>query len=210
MEAFSFYVDPTNTALALSLTVILARHGTHDEVGHVLSGRSEIALNGIGRDQAERLARRLSRISIAKVYTSPRRRARETAKVIASRFDLEPIKVDALDEIDFGEWAGQRFADLEADPRWQFWNAARGRASTPGGETMAIATARSLRHLGACDDLGVILCVSHCDVIRGLTAHYLGLDADHLLSFDIDPASITTIQLYQGLVKIVAINERVS
>ena len=210
MAAFRFYVDPADKIRALSMTVLLARHGTHDEVGRVLSGRTEIALNEAGLDQAERLASRLAGAPLAKVFTSPRRRALETARVVAARTRVEPIAIDALDEIDFGEWTGRSFTELEGDARWRFWNNARGRAATPAGETMATVTSRVLRHLDACGDDGAILCVSHCDIIRGVVANYLGLHPDRLLAFDIDPASITTIELDQGSARVVAINERVS
>jgi broad specificity phosphatase PhoE len=33
------------------------------------------------------------------------------------------------------------------------------------------------------------------DIIRGVIAHYLGLDLDHMLRFDIDPGSISTLLL---------------
>lgn len=73
---------------------------------------------------------------------------------------------------------------------------------------MAKVVSRALRHLEACMNIGVLLCVSHCDIIRGLVCHYLGLDLDRLLAFDIDPGSITTIRLDDGLDRVVAVNER--
>ena len=80
----------------------------------------------------------------------------------------------------------------------------------PGGETMPSVPTRALRQLELCNGVAVALCVSHCDIIRGLVAHYLGLDADRLLSFDIDPASVTTIRIDDGVARIVSVNERVS
>src|SRR3546814_14316183 len=68
----------------------------------------------------------------------------------------------------------------------------------PNGETMAAATSRIVTHVDqvvrACPDRAVAL-VSHCDMIRGAVAHYLGLPFDHLLRFDIDPASIPTLHI---------------
>jgi ribonuclease H / adenosylcobalamin/alpha-ribazole phosphatase len=40
----------------MSAKIFLARHGTHAEVGHILSGRSDIRLSADGVRQAERLA----------------------------------------------------------------------------------------------------------------------------------------------------------
>ena len=192
------------------MTVLLTRHGAHDEVGKVLSGRSEIGLNEVGCEQAIKLASRLSSAPLTKVYSSPRRRTKETAALVAALHGLEVIEVNALDEIDFGDWAGKSFRELESDPRWCRWNKARGHAATPGGDTMASVTARASQHLEADQQQGCIVCVSHCDVIRGIIAHYLGLDFDRLLSFDIDPASVSTIELYGGAGRVIALNERVS
>lgn len=191
----------------MSATILLVRHGSHDELGRVLSGRSEIALNSVGKAQAERLAARLRHEAIAKIFTSPRRRARETASIVANGCAVTPVAVDALDEIDFGDWSGRSFADLEADEQWRLWNEDRGRARTLGGETMADATSRARRHVEACAEDGVVLCVSHCDIIRGLVTHYRNLGADRLLSFDIAPASVTTLRVSDGVVEVVAVNE---
>lgn len=194
----------------MTLTILLARHGAHDEVGKVLSGRSDIALNATGREQAARLAARLSSTPLTHVHSSPRRRARETAALVAKPHGLEVTDVEDLDEIDFGAWSGKSFEMLETDPRWCRWNQSRGRATTPNGDSMASVTSRALRHFEAAGHHGTMVCVSHCDVIRGIVAHYLGLNYDQLLTFDVDPASVSTIELNGDRGRVVAVNERVS
>jgi broad specificity phosphatase PhoE len=192
----------------VSSTVFLVRHASHDEVGRVLSGRSEIAVNEKGRLEAARLAERIATISVAAIHSSPRRRARQTAHVLAERHGIAVREASALDEIDFGTWMGRTFADLADDPRWERWNAERGTAGTPGGEDMQEATRRAVRHIEASLEEAPLLCVSHADVIRGVVAHYLGLDADRLLAFDIDPASLTELSLHgDGTGRVVALNE---
>lgn len=189
-------------------TLYLARHGSHAEVGHILSGRSDIALSEEGRAEAARLAERLHGASLAAIHSSPRRRARETAEIVADRCALPVEIADGLDEIDFGAWTGLAFAALEGDPRWREWNGRRGGATVPGGEDMASATHRARTHIEAIVADGPVLCVSHCDIVRGLVAGYLGLDAGRLLGFDCDPGSLTTVALVPGGGRIVALNER--
>ena len=193
----------------MGLTVLLARHCAHDELGRVLSGRSDVGLNAVGRHQAEQLASRVASVRLTKLYSSPRRRARETAEIVARRLDLDVSLADELDEIDFGRWAGQSFSTLEQDPAWRRWNNFRGSAATPGGETIESVTTRVWRHLEACEEYGKILCISHCDVVRGVVARVLGLTADHLLTFDVDPASVSTIHISNGRARVIAVNERV-
>lgn len=192
----------------LTADILLARHGSHAELGHVLSGRSEVELSPAGRAEAERLAAWLADVPLAAIHSSPRRRARQTAEVVAGPHGLVVERIDALDEIDFGAWAGARFAKLESDTHWRHWNEARDRARAPGGETMAEATARAVHHLEALTAAGPVLCVTHCDLIRGVVAHYLGLGLDRLLSFDCAPASLTTLAREGQGARIISLNER--
>lgn len=68
-----------------------------------LQGRVDFPLTERGRRQAEALARRLSRQSIAAVYSSPMRRALDTAQAIAQRLGLRVREEPRIQEYDFGE-----------------------------------------------------------------------------------------------------------
>lgn len=183
----------------MSALIHLVRHGPHDDVTRILSGRCDGSpLNGEGRDQAKRIGEALGGAGVGAVETSPRLRARQTAEIIARSLGVQIRITDALDEIDFGEWTGRSFDDLDRDARWHGWNRARARSCPPGGESMAAAVKRTVAHLDAvaagAGGAGV-LCVSHCDVIRGAIGHYLGLGLDDLLRFDVDPGSISTLMV---------------
>ncbi|MDQ1902247.1 histidine phosphatase family protein [Paracoccus sp. WLY502] len=196
----------------MSVLVGLVRHGAHDDLGTWLSGRSrDIALNTAGREETAALAGRLAERGVTGIATSPRRRTVETAAILGQGMGLVPVRAEGLDEIDFGAWSGARFADLDGDPAWQHWNAARATAPTPGGETMTGAVSRAMAHLDglARQGGGPVLCVSHCDVIRGVIAHALGLSLDNILRFDIDPASVSWVMAHgQGKAHVLTINGR--
>lgn len=175
----------------------------------MLSGRSEIGLDDRGRVEALRLAERLAATPLRSIRSSPRRRALETAEAVAEKHDLLVVADDALDEIDFGAWSGRRFDTLDDDPRWRQWNAERGSATTPAGEIMAAVAARGVAAAEADAAAGgEVLHVTHCDVIRGVVAHYLGLDQDRVLAFDCDPGSLTTLAIHPGGGRVVSLNER--
>lgn len=184
----------------MTVRLHLVRHCAHDELGKVLTGRSAGgSLSPEGRDQAVRLgAVALWREPIEAVQSSPRIRARETAEAIAGPLGLPIEVIDALDEIDFGDWTGQSYDALDTQDAWRAWNAHRAIARPPGGETMVAAVARVVAHLNRLAQTAQgasVVCVSHCDIIRGALAHYLGLGLDHLLRFDIDPGSISTVSV---------------
>lgn len=181
----------------MAAIIHLVRHGAHADAGRVLTGRGgDDGLAPAGAAQAAWAADRLAAQSIVRVETSPQRRTRETADVIAAACGVQPIVAARLDELDYGRWTGRVIAELEGDPDWAHWNVARSQARTPGGERMTDAVARAVTHLdalGAEDWPGAIVCVSHSDIIRGVVAHYLGLSLDRMLAFDVDPGSITSL-----------------
>ncbi len=191
----------------MSRYVLLARHGHHGEVGHVLSGRSAIALDAQGHAEAAALARHLAGQAVTRLCASPRTRTQQTAAAVAATHRIAVETIAALDEVDFGRFTGVSFEALADDPDWRRWNEVRGEARCPGGETMAEAVARAVGFVSAAGD-GVTVCVSHCDVIRGVVAHYLGLPLARIFSLGCDPGSVTTLRLEGKGAVLVSLNER--
>ena len=192
-------------------TLFLVRHAAHDLVGRALCGRLPgVRLGDEGRAQAERLAARLSRETVAAVQASPLERARETAEPIARHFGLGVEVADAVNEIDVGAWTGTPFGELRDDPRWTLWNSARSVTRAPGGETMLEVQARTLAHMETLRarfaDQGVVI-VSHADVIKAALAYCLGLSLDGLQRFDIAPASLSTVVIGDWGAKVLSVNE---
>jgi ribonuclease H / adenosylcobalamin/alpha-ribazole phosphatase len=192
--------------------ILLVRHATHVELGRILSGRRrDVALSSDGLEQAAIVADLLGVEPIAAVYSSPRERAYYTAREIADRHEQKVRVADALDEIDFGDWSGRSFDDLVDDPEWRHWNEARATARAPNGETMGEACERAV---AALDEMarehedGTIALVSHCDIIRAIIAHHLGLSLDNILRFDVAPASVSRLALGAWGGRVVSVNER--
>lgn len=196
----------------MSSNILLVRHAAHVELGKTLSGRRrDVALSNDGLDQAAIVADLLGIEPIAAVYSSPRERAWYTARDIAEPHEIKVQSLDAIDEIDFGDWTGKKFAELEGDEQWQQWNESRGSARCPGGESMTEAVERAVaavETIAADNDEKTIVAVSHCDIIRGIIARYLGLPLDNILRFDIDPASVSRIEVGRWGARVRSINER--
>jgi ribonuclease H / adenosylcobalamin/alpha-ribazole phosphatase len=192
--------------------LILVRHAAHLDLGRRLTGRAPgVSLSEAGRRQADALGRSLASEGLAEVQTSPRERARETAAAIAEATGAAVAIAAPLDEIDFGEWTGARFADLDGTPAWDEWNARRATARAPGGESMAEATSRIADHVAriAVERAGACLAlVTHSDMIRGLVAHALGLSLDNLLRFEIGPGSLTRVEAAGWGARVISLNEQ--
>jgi broad specificity phosphatase PhoE len=190
--------------------LLLIRHASHEEVGRVLSGRSDrCGLSTAGTAEARRLAQRLAADRPAALWCSPRRRARETAAIIGEVLGLGPVADPLLDEIEFGAWTGRSFSTLEDDAAWRGWNAQRGTAPTPGGETMAEAAARILRWIGAraAEQPGAVLAaVTHADPIKAALLAHLGAGLDSHWRLEIAPASCSALELWPGGGRVLGIN----
>ena len=194
-------------------TFFLVRHGAHDRLGRFLDGRRPgVALSDAGRRQAERVADRLARERVDAVHASPLERTRETAAPIAARHGLGVDVERALEELDFGDWAGQTFDALKPLEAWQRWNTARSTARTPAGDTMRAAQARALDFVDArarAAPEGSFVLVSHADPLKAIVTYYLGLSLDDLPRFDIAPASLSRVDVEPWGARVVTLNELV-
>src|SRR5690349_15566124 len=118
-------------------TVYLVRHGHHSLLDRILCGRMDgVPLAPLGVRESERIALELERQGIERIQSSPRLRAQQTAAVLADRVKLPVETVNAIDELDVGEWTGQRLDALATDRRWQRWNNHRATSRPPSGESM--------------------------------------------------------------------------
>ena len=155
-------------------TILLARHGETDwnREGR-FQGHADPPLNDTGRAQAEGLAAELEGVELAAVYSSPLRRAIETAGLVASAHDLEPVALDALREVDVGSWQGLTRADIETRfpdefARWLDYE--QGWTDGESYEEMGRRVVAALLKLGAQHDGERILAVTHGGPIRAAFA----------------------------------------
>lgn len=86
--------------------LLLIRHASPEQKG-VFLGRSDPALSLEGIQEASRIA---VPTEIELVYSSPLRRARETAAALGRPVEILP----GLAEIDYGPWEGLSWAQIEA------------------------------------------------------------------------------------------------
>ncbi len=151
--------------------VWLVRHGETEwaRLGRH-TGRTDIPLTDLGRDQARALGRRLAGHVFALVLTSPLSRAADTAALAG--FGAVAIRDPDLQEWDYGDLEGRLTVDIQEIHRgWSIWH-----GPWPGGETIAdvgVRADRVLTRLAAVD--GDALVVAHGHLLRVLAARWLGL-----------------------------------
>jgi broad specificity phosphatase PhoE len=190
----------------------LVRHGACDGLGEMLWGRrSGVCLNDEGKAQAQRLADRFGGLRLDAVYSSPLERARETAEAIARGAMLEVKQSAAFNEVDFGDWSGKTFAELEHDERWRRFNTQRSVAKIPNGESFLDVQARvvaELAKLSAQHKEQNVAIVSHADMIKAAVGYVAGTPIDLLQRFEISPGAVSIIATDEHDTKLLAVNSR--
>ncbi len=191
-------------------TFLLIRHGHTDWVGNALAGRLPgIGLSNSGREQAQDLLKRLSRLKIDAVYSSPLQRTIETAKPLATERGLEVQTRGGLIEIDFGKWTGMKLSEVEDDPQWKQFNVLRSITRAPGGEFMLDVQLRMTEEIQAINAEhpdGTVALFSHQDTIKAALLHYLGMPVDHFLRIQIDPVSVSVLQVAAWGIRVLSLN----
>lgn len=119
--------------------LLLARHGrtAYNAEGR-FQGRTAVALDPLGRQQAFALAERLAaRGDVVRLVASPLARALETAAIVAARLALAPEVDGRLAETDTGDWTHRRYDDViaEAPDDYAAFRRLDHGFGAPGGET---------------------------------------------------------------------------
>jgi broad specificity phosphatase PhoE len=179
-------------------TIHLIRHGANDyvETGRLAGRATGVVLNERGTREASRLASEPVLQKVAAIYSSPLERARQTAEPLAEALGLEIQVLEDLNEIDFGEWTGRDYKELENNEEWKRYNLFRSGSPATGGESLIDVQYRMIRAVGQIrhahpeEDVAVF---SHGDPIRSLMCWSLGIPLDLILRIDIGLCSLSTI-----------------
>ncbi|HSI21359.1 MAG TPA: histidine phosphatase family protein [Verrucomicrobiae bacterium] len=97
--------------------IYLVRHGQNeDNIEGILNGHRDRPLTELGREQARTVAKKLKDNGIQVIYSSPLKRAHETAQIIGSLLGLPVTVLPDLIERDFGCMTGRPVACIEDLP----------------------------------------------------------------------------------------------
>lgn len=193
---------------------LMVRHATCAHTDDTLLGRTlDSPLDAHGERQATALAERLRTEAPTCVESGPRRRTLQTAQAIAERAGCGMKVSPALDELDFGDWSGRTFTQLERESGWRLWNHDRDRARTPAGIDIRAVQRSIALHLAAlaatCAGATLVL-VTHAEIIRSLVLHCLHAPAGDYVRFAVAPASITCFSSDASGLHVEALNEVVA
>ncbi len=208
----------------MSLRLVLVRHGLSSfNLEHRIQGRDDLSdLTPEGERQARAAGDALAELRFDAVYSSPLRRARDTATALLAAqgqpqsASLEPL----LLEIDLGPWSGLSRDELRqrhpADE--QIWrqaphtlelSTAEGRRYNPLADLLVQAEElrRKLLSEQGRDGDRTVLLVGHNAILRALVLRLLDLPASQFRRLRIDNASISVLNITSdGAVQVESLN----
>jgi len=183
--------------------LILVRHGeTVWNVEKIYRGRTDVKLDEVGIEQAELLGKYLSNWELEAIYSSPLKRALDTANIIARYHKIGVHITDGLIDFDYGEW--QSLPEQEVKKLYltlhDEWHNNPHKAKMPGGESLADVRERAA---GVVDDVfskyeGSVVLVSHRVVNKVLICSLLGLDNSCFWNIKQDVGGITIFDYVDG------------
>lgn len=196
------------------MELLFVRHGETDwNARGWIQGQTDTPLNDIGRAQADELACALKRerIKPCGLYTSPQRRAMETARILGMALGLKPVPMEGLREISFGIWEGNSWETIQA--RWpeEFARYQQDRFHTPppNGESYAQLLSRVLPALSSMvqgqEEGKTCLVVAHSAVIKAVLCRLYGVPFSEIIRrFPLRNADVVRVtgqeivKLYEG------------
>lgn len=183
------------------MMIILIRHGeTKWNIEKIFRGRMDIPLSDVGIKQAELLGKYLSKVDINAIYSSPLKRAFETAKYIV-KYHCKPIEIivdDDLTDISYGFWEGKSEEEVKENygELYREWINNPHNVKFPNGESLSDVRSRLTRFLKKITSKsnGNIAIVSHRVVLKVLICMLLDLDDSKFWNIRIDCGGITIFE----------------
>ena len=176
-------------------------------------GSTDVPLSDVGRRQAQLLAQRLKTILVDALYSSPLRRALDTARLIGQAVGRNPVVDHRLAELNYGAWEGMTFGEINrvTPNAYRAWDADPGNLSPPEGESGVQLIERVTPFLGDVAQRhqpGNVVVVCHKTVCRLLACHIMGVPlSEYRRRVPMENAALNTFEIREGRWHVVALND---
>jgi ribonuclease H / adenosylcobalamin/alpha-ribazole phosphatase len=190
-------------------TLVLVRHGvTAHTIEKRFSGGLASANPGLsdeGRDQIRSVASWLSPLAerVDAVVTSPVRRTRESAEILAEALGHPLQEEPGFAEMEFGAWDGMTFVEVAEKHQADLdkWLGSLDVAPGGTGESFRSVEERVLAGLQRMLDAHAgktVVVVSHVTPIKTLVAHAVDAPLTSLFRMELSPGSVTVLSFFTG------------
>ncbi len=182
--------------------LILIRHGQTDmNKDQLYYGRLDVPINETGKEQAENTRKNLVELEIdyEKIYSSPMKRAYETAEIVNYK-NLEIEKDDELREMDFGIFEGLSYKEIikkypeEMEKLKKDWKT----YSYVTGENPFMLQKRALKFLEKIDKNKNNMVVTHWGIICTLLSFLFSSELEGYWKYQVKNGGIVIIEFADG------------
>ena len=188
----------------MTTQIWLIRHGEPAEtVRGRCYGSLDVGLSTAGRSQVEATAASLQGEPLAAIYSSPRLRTTESARILASSHTCGYREEPDLRELDFGDFEGLTYDEISAryPELYRQWMETPTEVQFPNGENFASMRARVVRAFEAIQRNWAgqtVAIVTHGGVIRILIAWALQMPDGCLFRLAQDYAARNLLTFVDG------------
>lgn len=180
--------------------IYLIRHGlTESNKKKIYAGWCKEGLCKEGLKAVLEFGGKLKQFRINKIFSSPIRRAVQTAEIIDSFLKVGIEIEEDFKEMKMGSWEGlSEYEVAERFPEeWKTWNTKPSELKINGRETLRELLLRALdglKRISEPSDGSKILAVTHVALIRVLMIYYNGMNLDDYRKIDIPNGSLYLLE----------------
>lgn len=184
-------------------TIYLIRHGEvagNSGEHRTFAGARDLELTARGLQQVRSIAARMEGVQLDAVYASTLQRAWRTADAIAASHELSVTRLDAWNEVNYGEWEGLSEAEIAASygDLWRERVADPWKVAPPGGESYLMLWRRlapAWNRITRAHQGQSIAIVGHNGSLRVLLCELLGAPPSNARRLMIGNCSLTKINV---------------
>lgn len=150
----------------IKMRLVIIRHGiTQGNIEKRYVGQTDMSLCSEGVKQIKDNAESGMYPEVDMLFISPLKRCRETASIIYPY--MEPIVIENLKEMDFGDFEGKNYNDLNDNPVYQAFIDSNGELAFPNGEDKQSFAKRissalnEVAQTAAANNARKVACVAH-------------------------------------------------
>lgn len=183
------------------MKLLLVRHGEIlSNVNKVYAGESSEGLTERGLIQAKKVSEELKNHSVHTLYSSPIKRAIQTAEIICEKIGIDIVIENAFREMELGPWEGlsEKIIPEIFPKEWQIWQNRPAELSLRGRETLEELLKRVLKgikNIYKNSANKTVVIVTHVAIIRVLLLWHKNMSLNLYKTIHIPNARVFKIKI---------------
>ncbi len=160
----------------------------------LFQGSLDLPLSDEGKKQAIQAVEKLKEYHFEVIYTSPQKRALETATIIADRLGLPLKRDERLREISYGILEGKKHSEVREWEIYQKWLENPLKNPLENAENLFDAQRRFLEFLKELSEERILI-VTHGGIVRVALCTVAGIPLNFIWKFSVGNCSLTKLEI---------------